>query len=139
MSKSLHIPGPKGDSLNQNSGLKYFGSAKKKINAIFSNVQQYLGSFNNLLTKMQDELNFPPEQQMYSKVTESHAQITNIQEVLQRDKMKVVFFGKTSAGKVWFRTYSVLKLTKLFPLRLPKRFIKCVLAKGFKIIVQNIY
>jgi len=99
MSKSLHIPGPKGDSLNQNSGLKYFGSAKKKINAIFSNVQQYLGSFNNLLTKMQDELNFPPEQQMYSKVTESHAQITNIQEVLQRDKMKVVFFGKTSAGK----------------------------------------
>ena len=105
MSKSLHIPGPKGDSLNQNSGLKYFGSAKKRINAIFSNVQQYLGSFNNLLTKMQDELNFPPEQQMYSKVTESHAQITNIQEVLQRDKMKVVFFGKTSAGKVWFRNY----------------------------------
>ncbi|XP_012944159.1 mitofusin-2 isoform X1 [Aplysia californica] len=90
-----------GNGHNQESALQLFVNAKKKINDIFRNIGQYVLEADKFV---QDVTSVPecsvivgPEN---SEVVHGFCEkIDGITEVLARDHMKVVFFGRTSNGK----------------------------------------
>ena len=90
-----------GNGHNQESALQLFVNAKKKINDIFRNIGQYVVEAD----KFVQDIDGMPEcvGVMSAKNTEVvhgfREKIDGITEVLARDHMKVVFFGRTSNGK----------------------------------------
>ncbi|XP_076324241.1 mitofusin-2-like [Tachypleus tridentatus] len=80
------------------SPLKIFVLAKKKINDIFIGIQSYVEESNKFLSSMTVESGVVSEQ-LVKQTSNFRERITGIQDVLTRNHMKVVFFGRTSNGK----------------------------------------
>lgn len=92
-----HVIGPSGD---MNSPLKHFTNAKKKINSIFSEIGTYIKEFSAFLESMEkDESGVELDKTLKEEVNQAFDQVFGIKEMLVRDHMKVVFFGRTSNGK----------------------------------------
>ncbi|ELU09043.1 hypothetical protein CAPTEDRAFT_158045 [Capitella teleta] len=80
------------------SPLKLFGQAKKKINDIFVEINGYVDESNGFLGGLDDKDDIISKDQ--KDKTQSYAdKVKGIREILNRDRMKVAFFGRTSNGK----------------------------------------
>ncbi|KAH7958230.1 hypothetical protein HPB49_000119 [Dermacentor silvarum] len=80
------------------SPLKIFVSAKKRINDVFVGIQGYVEESHAFLAALNSGMEaFKAED--CSDVEKFKVKITGIRDVLSRDHMKVVFFGRTSNGK----------------------------------------
>lgn len=104
MASSLLLPQGRGDqrpSQGQGSGsspLQHFVQAKKKINEIFKEVESYVNETERFLVSVPKEAEVAPEE-VYAAAQEYGLKVAGIREVLERDHMKVAFFGRTSNGK----------------------------------------
>jgi len=104
MAASLLLPQGRGDqrpSQGQGSGsspLQHFVQAKKKINEIFKEVEGYVNETERFLVSVPKEAEVAPEE-VYAAAQEYGLKVAGIREVLERDHMKVAFFGRTSNGK----------------------------------------
>jgi len=78
--------------------LKIFGQAKKKINDVFVEISGYIDEGNKFLegVDVSNDLISSEQREMLSKHL---SRVNGIREILSRDRMKVVFFGRTSNGK----------------------------------------
>ncbi|XP_046390603.1 transmembrane GTPase Marf isoform X2 [Ischnura elegans] len=88
-----------GDVRNHDtSPLQIFVRAKKKINDIFVEIEDYVKDSVEYMNNASQEMEIiPPEE---AKEVESYVQkVKGIRDVLTRDHMKVAFFGRTSNGK----------------------------------------
>ncbi|XP_071445713.1 transmembrane GTPase Marf isoform X2 [Hetaerina americana] len=88
-----------GDVRNHDtSPLQIFVRAKKKINDIFVEIEDYVKDSVEYMKDASQEMEvIPPEE---AKEVESYVQkVKGIRDVLTRDHMKVAFFGRTSNGK----------------------------------------
>lgn len=86
------------DIRTDNSPLQIFVKAKKKINDIFVEIDNYVLETVDFMNSLQNNRNIvtPEEAQgIEGYVSKVHA----IRDVLKRDHMKVAFFGRTSNGK----------------------------------------
>lgn len=79
------------------SPLKIFVLAKKKINDIFATINEYVEETYIFLKTLSD--NDVVTEIQVQEVYQLQDKIKGIREVLTRDHMKVVFFGRTSNGK----------------------------------------
>jgi len=80
------------------SPLQHFVQAKKKINEIFKEVEDYVNEAERFLTSVPKETEVATED-VYEAAQEFGQKVAGIREVLTRDHMKVAFFGRTSNGK----------------------------------------
>jgi len=80
------------------SPLQHFVQAKKKINEIFNEVDVYVNDTERFLVSVSKETEVVPEE-VYTAAKEFGLKVAGIREVLERDHMKVAFFGRTSNGK----------------------------------------
>jgi len=100
----LQLPQGRGDqrqSQGQASGsspLQHFVQAKKKINEIFKEVEGYVNETERFLVTVPKEAEVAPDE-VYAAAQEYGLKVAGIREVLERDHMKVAFFGRTSNGK----------------------------------------
>ncbi|XP_025833769.1 transmembrane GTPase Marf isoform X1 [Agrilus planipennis] len=81
-----------------NSPLQIFVKAKRKINDIFGEIEDYVKDaidYMHVVEKELSILNAEEVKQMETFVNKVHG----IRDVLARDHMKVAFFGRTSNGK----------------------------------------
>ncbi|BFZ23750.1 hypothetical protein BsWGS_26789 [Bradybaena similaris] len=90
-----------GNGHNQESALQLFVNAKKKINDIFHNIGQYVLEADQFVTDVaaSPECKSLISEENISVVHGFKEKISGITEVLSRNHMKVVFFGRTSNGK----------------------------------------
>ncbi|KAL3215824.1 hypothetical protein MRX96_033439 [Rhipicephalus microplus] len=80
------------------SPLKIFVSAKKRINDVFVGIQGYVEESHAFLAALNSGMEaFKAEDCL--EVEKFKDKIAGIRDVLSRDHMKVVFFGRTSNGK----------------------------------------
>jgi len=88
--------GGTGDS----SPLRHFTVAKKKVNQLFLEIASYIQDFDDFINQIEhkDE-NLPIETNVKNEVHQCLEKIVGIKEMLGRNHMKVVFFGRTSNGK----------------------------------------
>ncbi|XP_076167949.1 mitochondrial assembly regulatory factor isoform X2 [Ptiloglossa arizonensis] len=86
------------DIRSDNSPLQIFVKAKKKINDIFVEIDDYVQDTVKFMKSLQSENNIvtPEEAQKTSSYVDK---VRAIRDVLKRDHMKVAFFGRTSNGK----------------------------------------
>jgi len=92
---------PKGDNVffNSNSSsspLQHFVQAKKKINEIFKEMDTYIGDTEKFIEIVPSEI---IDEEMRKKALDFSGKVNGIREVLERNHMKVAFFGRTSNGK----------------------------------------
>ncbi|KAG8201864.1 hypothetical protein JTE90_027344 [Oedothorax gibbosus] len=80
------------------SPLKIFVLAKKKINDIFADIDNYVGETYDFVKELCSDSDVVSDHQI-QEVYRLQDKIKGIREVLARDHMKVVFFGRTSNGK----------------------------------------
>jgi len=80
------------------SPLQHFVQAKKKINEIFKEVESYVNETERFLVTVPKESEVAPDE-VYAAAQEYGLKVAGIREVLERDHMKVAFFGRTSNGK----------------------------------------
>ncbi|XP_032454223.1 transmembrane GTPase Marf isoform X4 [Nasonia vitripennis] len=75
-----------------------FVKAKKKINDIFLEIDDYVDDTVRFIGSLRDDHNIisPPEVKKVESYTDK---VQGIRDVLKRDHMKVAFFGRTSNGK----------------------------------------
>ncbi|KAF7634030.1 Dynamin-type G domain-containing protein [Meloidogyne graminicola] len=79
--------------------LQRFGEAKKCMCGIYNEIEIYLKELSTFYSKLDDDnKKFVPSRQL-SEVERYLDTIKTIKEMVGRDKMKVVFFGRTSNGK----------------------------------------
>ncbi|CAK9799322.1 Transmembrane GTPase Marf [Anthophora quadrimaculata] len=86
------------DIRTDNSPLQIFVKAKKKINDIFTEIEDYVQDTVGFMKSLRTERNIvtaEEAQRIESYTDKVHA----IRDVLKRDHMKVAFFGRTSNGK----------------------------------------
>ncbi|XP_015514257.1 transmembrane GTPase Marf isoform X1 [Neodiprion pinetum] len=86
------------DLRTDNSPLQIFVKAKKKINDIFVEIDDYVQDAVGFMHSLRDDrdiVNTQEAETIESYVYKVHA----IRDVLKRDHMKVAFFGRTSNGK----------------------------------------
>lgn len=84
--------------LNDNSPLQIFVKAKKKINDIFGEIEDYVKDTVEYMHEIEKQKEIVND----TKVKESEdfiGKVHGIKDVLSRDHMKVAFFGRTSNGK----------------------------------------
>jgi predicted GTPase/gas vesicle protein len=86
----------KGGAASDPSPLQLFVQAKKKINEIFREIGDYVGDSESFLCSVPDDI-IP--QETLKKAKDYKGKVAGITEVLERDHMKVAFFGRTSNGK----------------------------------------
>jgi len=105
MASSLLLPsqgrGDQRQSQGQPSGsspLQHFVQAKKKINEIFKEVDGYVNETERFLVSVPKESEVAPDE-VYAAAKDYGLKVAGIREVLERDHMKVAFFGRTSNGK----------------------------------------
>lgn len=79
------------------SPLKIFGLAKKKITDIFTDISNYLTEVQNFVSDTKNCSIVTAEDK--NKISGYSSRVSGIWEVISRDHMKVVFFGRTSNGK----------------------------------------
>ncbi|UYV68629.1 MFN2, partial [Cordylochernes scorpioides] len=80
------------------SPLKIFVLAKRKINDIFLELADHVEASYKFLENLGLESQVVTQEQL-DELEKSRYKIVGIREVLARDHMKVVFFGRTSNGK----------------------------------------
>lgn len=80
------------------SPLKLFGQARKKINDIFVEIANYVGESHKFMDSIKTE-ELLSNKEAFDQVSKYVSKVKGIQEILLRDRMKVVFFGRTSNGK----------------------------------------
>ncbi|XP_039254697.2 mitofusin-2-like isoform X1 [Styela clava] len=82
------------------SPLKLFTNAKKKINGIYRDIGNYVSEFHTFVEEIKDvEENELVHQELVDHIQTCAQKVNGIKEMLLRDHMKVVFFGRTSNGK----------------------------------------
>ncbi|XP_078481131.1 mitofusin-2 [Ciona intestinalis] len=82
------------------SPLKHFTNAKKKINVLFSDIQTYIEEFGEFIDDIgNSDENIIIEEELEDDVLAALEKINGIKDMLTRNHMKVVFFGRTSNGK----------------------------------------
>ncbi len=86
-------------AVSSSSPLQLFVKAKKKINDIYAEVGEYVTASNRFLNSASAGGTDSAVSKGKDKVSEYSRQVDGIREVLRRDHMKVVFFGRTSNGK----------------------------------------
>ncbi|KAG8237794.1 hypothetical protein J437_LFUL015071, partial [Ladona fulva] len=88
-----------GDVRNHDtSPLQIFVRAKKKINDIFTEIDDYVKDSVEYMKNVHHEMEIISEEE--AKEIQSYVQkVKGIRDVLTRDHMKVAFFGRTSNGK----------------------------------------
>lgn len=80
------------------SPLQIFVNAKRKINDIFIEIEDYVGDSISFVKSVRENGELIQTQECVN--VENYAlKVKGIREVLERDHMKVVFFGRTSNGK----------------------------------------
>lgn len=82
----------------ENSPLQIFVKAKKKINDIFVEIEDYVNDTVVYMKKIEEEQHIIDKEQVNQTDT-FKAKVLAIKDVLARDHMKVAFFGRTSNGK----------------------------------------
>jgi len=82
---------------NQNP-LQLFVQAKKKINEIYKEIETYVNDTERFVNTVPNETGVVPDE-VCQAAQEFGQKVCGIREVLSRDHMKVVFFGRTSNGK----------------------------------------
>ncbi|KAK6620405.1 hypothetical protein RUM44_006806 [Polyplax serrata] len=87
-----------GDSRVLNSPLQIFVKAKKQINDIFIEVDDYVKDTVQYMQALKKEDKITTEKDIELVQTYT-AKVQAIRDVLSRDHMKVAFFGRTSNGK----------------------------------------
>ncbi|GAV00492.1 hypothetical protein RvY_11331 [Ramazzottius varieornatus] len=92
-----HIAGAKG-SPGAGSPLRIFSQAKKKINEIFAELDSQVKESTSFLQRISSGI-IPVDLNLVEDVQKRHGKIRGISEMVKRDHMKVVFFGRTSNGK----------------------------------------
>ena len=105
-------PAPLSSSPNASSGpspLQLFVKAKKKINEIYNELGDYVTSSQRFLASTSTDLGSSGvpthgdvgglSEKAEKRAQEYERKVEAIREVLRRDHMKVVFFGRTSNGK----------------------------------------
>lgn len=84
--------------MSPNSPLKLFGQAKKCINDLFKDIGDYICEADAFIEDILTS-GYLPDVDCSKKVRDYREKVMGITEVLTRDHMKVVFFGRTSNGK----------------------------------------
>ncbi|KAK7866709.1 hypothetical protein R5R35_003245 [Gryllus longicercus] len=94
------IPGPGGDARNlrDSSPLQIFVKAKKKINDIFVEIEDYVRDTVSYMHTLHQDQNIVVQDES-TLVGGYITKVRGIRDVLTRDHMKVAFFGRTSNGK----------------------------------------
>lgn len=87
----------KGDTA-YSSPLQHFVQAKKNINDIFREIETFGRETERYLTGVTPLEDILPKE-TYQLAVEFGGKVSGIREVLERDHMKVAFFGRTSNGK----------------------------------------
>ncbi|XP_011151154.1 transmembrane GTPase Marf isoform X2 [Harpegnathos saltator] len=81
-----------------NSPLQIFVKAKKKINDIFVEIEDYVEDAVGFMSSLKNKHDIVSADEVV-KVTGYVEKVHAIKDVLRRDHMKVAFFGRTSNGK----------------------------------------
>ncbi|XP_060528827.1 transmembrane GTPase Marf isoform X2 [Cylas formicarius] len=81
-----------------NSPLQIFVKAKKKINDIFGEIEDYVNDTVEYMREIGKEDHIVSPMKV-KQIEEFVDKVRSIREVLARDHMKVAFFGRTSNGK----------------------------------------
>lgn len=84
--------------MSPNSPLKLFGQAKKCINDLFKDIGDYICEADAFVEDILTS-GYLSDIDFSKKVRDYREKVMGITEVLTRDHMKVVFFGRTSNGK----------------------------------------
>ncbi|KAH8330136.1 hypothetical protein KR074_005652 [Drosophila pseudoananassae] len=92
------LPGARPYQLNDKSPLQVFVRAKKKINDIYGEIEEYVQETKESINALHAEAEIvdKAEKELFESYVDK---VANIRQVLQRDHMKVAFFGRTSNGK----------------------------------------
>ncbi|KAE9552069.1 hypothetical protein FO519_004726 [Halicephalobus sp. NKZ332] len=78
--------------------LKRFTDAKMQMRDVYKSLEECVHDLSKFYTDGDDPKKFVPEKEI-AEVRKFEDSIQTIQEMFNRDKMKVVFFGRTSNGK----------------------------------------
>lgn len=81
-----------------NSPLQIFVKAKKKINDIFGEIEDYVKDTVDYMHEVEKDDSIVSQDKV-RQIEEFVDKVHSIREVLARDHMKVAFFGRTSNGK----------------------------------------
>ncbi|XP_037914832.1 transmembrane GTPase Marf isoform X3 [Hermetia illucens] len=82
----------------EKSPLQVFVRAKKKINDIYGEIEEYVTETTQFIGGLPQEIEIVDKEE--KELFQSYVQkVAAIREVLSRDHMKVAFFGRTSNGK----------------------------------------
>lgn len=84
--------------MKDSSPLQIFVNAKRKINDIFVEIEDYVGDSISFVKTIKENEGLILAQER-TNVENYASKVKGIREVLSRDHMKVVFFGRTSNGK----------------------------------------
>ncbi|XP_061162496.1 mitofusin-2-like isoform X1 [Saccostrea echinata] len=98
-----------GKHARSQSPLKFFAEAKKSINDVFQDIADYVRESQVFLKDLPDKC----QCESAKSVDEFGKMIQGIIEVLTRNHMKVVFFGRTSNGKS--TTINAMLRNKIMP------------------------
>ncbi|XP_056016681.1 mitofusin-2-like isoform X2 [Ostrea edulis] len=98
-----------GKHVRSQSPLKFFAEAKKSINDVFKDIADYVIESQKFLKELPESCQCADAK----SVDEFGSMINGIIEVLTRDHMKVVFFGRTSNGKS--TTINAMLRNKIMP------------------------
>ncbi|XP_033219058.1 transmembrane GTPase Marf [Belonocnema kinseyi] len=86
------------DARTENSPLQIFVKAKKKINHIFEEIEDYVQDTVGFMGSLRDDRDIISAEEA-TRATAYVEKVQGIRDVLRRDNMKVAFFGRTSNGK----------------------------------------
>lgn len=86
------------DIRTENSPLQIFVKAKKRINDIFVEIQDYVLDTVEFMQSLQNDYNIVAQTEA-ERIQGYVDKVRAIKDVLKRDHMKVAFFGRTSNGK----------------------------------------
>ncbi|XP_012270307.1 transmembrane GTPase Marf [Orussus abietinus] len=86
------------DARIENSPLQIFVKAKKKINDIFLEIEDYVQDVVGFMETLRGDRDVVNEEEA-TKIKAYVGKVHGIRDVLKRDHMKVAFFGRTSNGK----------------------------------------
>ncbi|XP_063975300.1 transmembrane GTPase Marf isoform X1 [Diachasmimorpha longicaudata] len=87
------------DARIENSPLQIFVKAKKKINDIFGEIEDYVQDTVGFMEILSKDKNNIVTQVETDSIQGYVKKVHGIRDVLKRDHMKVAFFGRTSNGK----------------------------------------
>lgn len=93
-------PNSNSNGANPSSSFQFFVQAKRQINNLYNEVNEYIHGSSRFLgaSCSSGDIKIVSDEERI-KVEEYVRKVEGIREVLQRDHMKVVFFGRTSNGK----------------------------------------